>query len=492
MNQFSGPYREADGSKTKIIATVGPSCESPPMLRAMAEAGVDVFRLNFAHGEHGQLAAFVAAIRRISGELGRPIAILGDLGGPKIRLEELPGGTMQIDRDRRYALVRREDAGEPDTLATTYDGLIDELGTGDHVVLADGLVSLRVVEKRPDRVVCVVGQPGMVRSGQGVNLPDIDLSLPSVTAKDRADLGWALDQGLDFVGLSFVRRAGDVRALRRLIDEFAPAQPPMIVAKIEKPAAVADLENIVAEADAVMVARGDLGVEVDVVRVPVIQKEIIRACNRQRVPVITATQMLDSMERSKLPTRAEASDVANAVLDGTDAVMLSGETAIGEYPREAVAMMSRIVREAEPLLDSNRELPMKVSSRNAATRMTRAAALGAMHAAEQLAARLIVVLTHSGRTAVAVSKLRNPMPVLALTDSPCSARRLCMAWGVIPVVTEACHAPPQRLTDFVVDWARRHEMLDAGDHIVLLGTTDWSQPGKDLMLTHTVELERGE
>ncbi len=474
------------GHKTKVVATVGPACGSPDRLRRMAAAGVDIFRLNFAHGQHEQMAEHVAAIRRIADELDRPVGILGDLGGPKIRLGALTDGALQVDRGRKYAFVSEADPNDPTALTTTYDGLIDDLDVDDPVLLADGTVALRVVEKLPDRAVCVVEQPGLLRSGQGVNLPGIGLRVPSITEKDRTDLAWAVAHGLDFIGLSFVRRASDIQHLRRLIEELKPQQSPYIVAKIEKPEAVAELEGILAETDAVMVARGDLGVEVDIVRVPALQKRIIRACNRRRVPVITATQMLDSMHRNTLPTRAEASDVANAVLDGTDAVMLSGETAIGNYPLRSVTMMIRIVREAEPLMVANRELPIGVSSRNVATETTRAVALSAMHAAEQLAANLIVVLTRSGKTALAVSELRSPISILALTDSPHTARRLCIAWGVRCVVTDVCRGTPQQMMEFVVDWGRRQEVLEAGQYVVLVGTTDWARPGKDLMLVHTV------
>lgn len=473
-------------AKTKIVATVGPACDAPEMLGRMVTAGVDIFRLNFAHGEHSSLVRIIAAIRQIAEELDRPVGILGDLGGPKIRLGNLPGGTLEVAEERRYAFAREAVADDPEALTTTYDGLVDDVEIGDFVLLADGTVTLRVVEKHPDRAVCSVEQPGMLRSGQGVNLPGSDLRVPTLTEKDRSDLVWALAQGLDFIGLSFVRRAEDIRLLRRLVDESKPEHVPFIVAKIEKPEAVRELDGILLETDAVMVARGDLGVEVDIVKVPVIQKRIISACNRRQVPVITATQMLDSMQYHSLPTRAEASDVANAVLDGSDAVMLSGETAIGKYPLRSVVMMSRIVGEAEPFVISSKELPAG-TARNAATQATRAIAVSAMQAAEQLAANLIVVITRSGKTAMAVSELRSQIPILALTDSPHTAKRLTVVWGVHAVVTEVCQGTPQQFTAFVVDWGKRRGLLDKGHRIVFVGTTDWTRAEKDLMLVHAVE-----
>ncbi len=486
MNSPQDGYQESPLAKTKIVATLGPACDSPDMLRQMVVAGVDIFRLNFAHGRHDELAESVVAIRKMAAELGRSVGILGDLGGPKIRLGTLPGGSQRVDRGERYAFVHNPDPDNPTEFSATYNGLVDDLKVDDPVLLADGTVALRVVDKQADRAVCVVEQPGLLRSGQGVNLPGVDLRVPSVTEKDRADLAWAVAQGLDFIGLSFVRRADDIYELRRLIGQLNPEHSPFIVAKIEKPEAVVELDGILTQADVIMVARGDLGVEIDIVRVPAIQKQIIRECNRQRVPVITATQMLDSMQHSQMPTRAEASDVANAVLDGSDAVMLSGETAIGEYPLQSVVMMSRIVQEAEPFVVPHKELPIGVSSRNAATQMTRAVALGAMHAAEQLAADLIVVLTRSSKTAIAVSELRSPIPILALTDSPQTARRLCVAWGVTALVTDVCQKTPECWMEFVVTWGRQQGILETGHRVVLVGSTNWTQPGKDLMLVHTV------
>jgi pyruvate kinase len=479
-------YEEAPFAKTRIIATVGPACWQRDQLRSLVLAGVDVFRLNFAHADYATLDRVVSDVRSISADPNRPLGLLGDLGGPKIRLGELPAEGLDVQRGATYAFVRKPVPGNPAALTATYDGLIDDLDKGDSVLLADGTVALRVVEKHPDRVDCVVEQPGLLRSRQGINLPGVKLRMPSVTDKDEADLKWALAHGLDFIGLSFVRSADDIRHLRQLIEDLRPAGPPWIVAKIEKPEAVAALDAILAETDAVMVARGDLGVEVDIVRVPAIQKEIIRECSRRCVPVITATQMLDSMQHNRLPTRAEASDVANAVLDGTDAVMLSGETAIGKYPVDSVTMMSRIVREAERLVVSHKELSLGGSSRNAATETTRAVTLGAIDAAEQLHAKLIVVLTGSGRTAFAISELRSPIPIVGLTDSPATARRLCLAWGVRPLVADVCQATPVQLVEFVVDWGRRAGLLQTGDRVVFVGTTNWEQTGKDLMLVHTV------
>jgi len=358
------------------------------------------------------------------------------------------------------------------------------------VLLADGTVSLRVVELDSNRnwVACEVQQPGVVRSRQGVNLPGVTLSTPSLTAKDRLDLKFALEQQLDYVSLSFVRSADDLKLLRSVIAENQPVVTPWIVAKIEKTEALADLERIIQETDAVMVARGDLGVEADIARVPTLQKQIIKLCNQNRIPVITATQMLDSMQRNELPTRAEVSDVANAVLDGTDAVMLSGETAAGDYPLAAVAMMSRVCQEAERLLEPrpSLEVPGGLQARTRATAITESVTCGAGAAAEQLGADLIVVATRGGKTAMALSKQRRHTPILALTDQAHVARRMCLFWGVTPVETTAVADPPRELLKFVERIGREQQILATGSKLVLVASSDWSKEWHDMLLTHVI------
>jgi pyruvate kinase len=472
--------------KTKIIATVGPACETIEKLTELVDAGVDLFRLNFAHGSYDWLAGIVTAIRSLSKAHECPIGILGDLAGPKIRLEELPGGALQCLAGERFEFARASDPSRPRRLTSTYDKLVDELAVGDSVLLADGAVTMRVVEKFPDegRVVCVVDQPGEIRSRQGVNLPGVKLSTPSLTDKDREDLAWAIANELDYIGLSFVRSGDDIRLLRDAIADHKPAHPPQIVAKIEKMEAVNQLDRILDETDAVMVARGDLGVEVDLALVPILQKRIIRLCNQHRIPVITATQMLDSMQNHNRPTRAEAADVANAVLDGADAIMLSGESAIGKYPVVAVTTMSRIAREAERILPPVRHTDSHNHVRSRALAVTEAVTLGAARAAEHLSADLIVVATRGGRTALALSRQRSPIPILGLTDSPHAARRMSLYWGVTPLLTEMVNATPQDLLRFVVDWSRKQNVLRAGSKLVLVASSNWSAEGHDMLLVH--------
>lgn len=474
--------------KTKIVATLGPASRSPEMLEQLLVAGVDVFRLNFAHGTHAEHAETIANVRAVSQKLQRVVGLLCDLSGPKIRLGELPSEGLRCRFGAQFEFVRTPDPTRHDQLTCTYEPLIDDLRVGDRILLADGVVSMRVVEidRAAGRAVCDVVQPGVLRSKQGVNLPGVALSTPAITAKDAEDLQFALDQGLDFVSLSFVRSANDIRDLRQRIAAHGTKTPPWIVAKIEKTEAIAELEAILKETDAVMVARGDLGVEADIACVPSLQKRIIRLCNEYRIPVITATQMLDSMQRSELPTRAEVSDVANAILDGTDAVMLSGETAIGEHPVGAVQMMGRIAQDAERLLRSRPMADTPSSSRSRATAITEAVVHGAGRAAEHLQADLIAVATRGGKTAMALSKQRYPMPILALTDRMPIARRMTLMWGVIPFKTPAVELSPNDLLKYVQEMGRELQLLNSGSKLIVVGSSDWSTEWHDMVLAYVV------
>ncbi len=481
-------YTEKPLVKTKIIATVGPACWDRERLTDLIIAGADLFRLNFAHGDYETLDRVLKDIRAVSKELKRPIGILGDLSGPKIRLGKLPEEGVYCELGQQFQFIRGEESSDPKQLTCTYDRLVDDLRNGDRVLLADGTVSMRVVGKNEveGRVVCTVDGPGLIRSRQGINLPGVSLSTPCLTEKDLADLDWAIKNEIDYVGLSFVRRADDIRQLRSEIKARNSAHPPHIVAKIEKMEAVTELDEILDLTDAVMVARGDLGVEVDIERVPTLQKRIIKLCNQHRIPVITATQMLDSMQDNERPTRAEASDVANAVMDGSDAVMLSGETAIGKYPVDAVAMMSRIALEAERLVLPNRNADTDSQPNTRATLVTEAVTLGAGAAAERLEADLIVIATHSGKTAMALSKQRGQVPILALTDRPDAARRMCLYWGITPLETAAVQKLPHELMDYVVEWGQREKVVERGSRIVLVTATDWTLRGKNMMLVHAL------
>lgn len=481
-------YNEPLLTKTKIVATVGPASQGAAELRSLVLSGVDLFRINFAHADHDINRQVVASIREIAAELERPVGILGDLAGPKIRLGELPSDGLQLSAHEEWWISDHPQPDDDRCLSTTYDRLTSDLNLHDRLLLADGAVALRVVELSDHKVRCVVEQSGRVRSRQGVNLPDTPLKLASMTEKDHEDLLWALQQRLDFLSLSFVRSAADLQQLRRAIEQSGETHVPFLVAKIEKPQAIQNLDEILEQTDAVMVARGDLGVEMDIVQVPTLQKQIINACNQRRIPVITATQMLESMIEDELPTRAEVTDVANAVLDGTDAVMLSAETAVGQHPQRVVSMMSRIVCEAEKNLQSRKDLPFSQNSKQTTTELTRAVARGAIYAAEQLGARLIVVLTRSGSTALSISESRCPVPIVALTDQDRTAQRCSITWGVRTLVNpDVCTSSPKAIAESISEWGRRHELLGVGDRFVVVGSTDWNRSGKDFMLVHAVD-----
>jgi len=417
----------ADLRRTKIVCTLGPATSSEHGIRALLEAGADVLRLNFSHSDREEHRATIRRIRAVSASMGREVAILQDLGGPKIRLGELPGGERLLGAGERVELAPEPDV--PDgALGVSYPYLLDDVSEGDRILLADGLVELEVVSRRDDRLVCEVLVAGAVSSHKGVNLPGTTLRVASFTDKDRADLEVGLAEGVDIVALSFVRHEDDLAPVRAMIS--GRDAPPLVVAKIEKPQAVERLCQILVAVDGVMVARGDLGVEMPTEEVPLIQKRIIREARRAAKPVITATQMLRSMVDNPRPTRAEATDVANAILDGTDAVMLSEETAIGRWPVEAVSMLDRIARRTESELDSTapmREPPADSLPVDAAA-ISRAACL----LAHDLEAAAIVATTTSGSTARLVSRLRPRAPILALTPSVAVQRQLALSWGVVP------------------------------------------------------------
>jgi len=472
-------------SQTKIVATVGPACEKTEQLVELILSGVDVFRVNTAHGSPEEHQRHVDDIRRASREANQPVAILVDLAGPKIRLGELPGGKLRCAVGERVRFVRGHEVTRPGDLVTTYEPLVDELAVGDRVLLADGLVALLVEHVEPDAVTCRVIQSGQLRSRQGVNLPGVKLSVPTLAEQDRENAAWAARAGVDFIGLSFVRSADDVRQLKSIIEgEKAPAQ---VVAKIEKPEAVDALEEIVQAADAVMVARGDLGVEIDIAQVPVVQKRIIQVSHRFHKPVIIATQMLDSMQHSRLPTRAEATDVANAILDGTDACMLSGETAIGEYPREAVEMMHRIALATEPLVRRHQQ-SLDVTKLDTADEdpITEATAQAAGRLAETLGARMVLVATASGRTALRLSKDRLFVPTVGVSDSDVALRRMCLYWGVIPLAG-APTGNPTELMEYVVRQARAAGYVASGDRVVLLAGSGLRVAEHNMVVVHELE-----
>lgn len=410
--------------KTKIVATVGPASSSAKMLRSLMHAGVDIFRLNFSHGENSEKKELIARIREVSSHLGSDVGILADLQGPKIRTGKMRDNAMILVKGETVTITTADVLGENGLIPTIYHDLPRDVRSGSRILLDDGLLELKVSAVQGDDVLCTVIAGGVLKNNKGINLPGVKVSAPSLTEKDRYDLQFCLNEDIDFIALSFVRTAEDVEELKRLISVSGKQIP--IVAKIEKPEALRNFNKILKVADAVMVARGDLGVEVQPEKVPVYQKKIIEACNRVGKPVITATQMLDSMVKNPRPTRAETSDVANAIIDGTDAVMLSAETASGDYPVESVETMVRVALEVEHTSfmrqpEQGPELYRGISQ---------AVADAACRAAGALKAKAIVVFTQSGSTAALISCFRPQTPIIAFTNSSEIRRRLSLFWGV--------------------------------------------------------------
>jgi pyruvate kinase len=421
--------------RTKIVCTLGPASSTPERIASLIAAGMDVARVNFSHGTLEEHARIIEAVRQEADRVGRPVAILGDLQGPKIRVGVLPE-PVELESGDTITFAP-EGTEKPGELPTTYAQLASDLEEGDVVLLADGLMELLVEDVSPPRVRMRVIHGGTLTSNKGINLPGVKMSVPSLTEKDIRDLGFALEHNLDYIALSFVREAQDVLDLRSLIPEDGPP----IVVKVEKGMALENLPSILEVAAAAMVARGDLGVELPFERVPLAQKRMIQLCNLSSRPVITATQMLESMIENPRPTRAEASDVANAIIDGTDAVMLSAETASGRFPVEAVKSMVRIAEEIERshILDSGPHYDFPVEPQHAGYTSTEwAIAAATVEAVRRISAPLVVTFTHTGFTARVVSSFRPPVPILALTDSVRTYHQLALVWGVIPLL-----APPK-------------------------------------------------
>ncbi len=454
--------------RTKILATIGPASGDRDRLAALVEAGMDAARLNFSHASHEQHRAWASMIHAAAEDAGRPLALVADLQGPKLRIGELPEPRLLARGEE--IVVTPEASARDGELPVSPAVIGDVLAHGNDVLIDDGLVRLRVEEVEHGRARCRVVVGGLVSSHKGVNLPGVPVPIPSLTPKDLSDLELALELEVDYVALSFVRSAADVRQLRELIE--AAGSHAEVIAKIEKAEAVDVLEEILAEADALMVARGDLGVEIGPASVPLLQKRLILRSLELGKPVITATQMLESMIEHAEPTRAEASDVANAVLDGSSALMLSGETAVGAYPAETLAYMDRIIRAVEPSLGYRHQMPDPQDKPTVGRAMSNAAC----DLAEALGARAILVPTATGRTASAVARLRPRRPIVGLTHNRYALQQMALEWGVIPLhLPEATDV--QELWDRAIAAARDAGLVDPGDWMVITAGTSVNIPG---------------
>ena len=463
--------------RTKIVATLGPACRDPKVLERMINAGVDVVRINFSHGTQEQKKEYLDMIRRCS---NRPVAIMADLCGPKIRVGNLPAGEMVLSPNDMVVMVpEAEFAGEPGTIPLDYAHAADGARPGMRVMLADGLFELEIVEVRGTRIRCRVIEGGVLQSRKGINFPELKMALPSLTDKDVRDVEFGLAHGVDWISLSFVRSAADVRTLKELLAAKGAAKP--VIAKIEKPQAVENIAAILEEVNGVMVARGDLGVEVSPEKVPMLQKEIIERCNRKGLPVITATQMLESMIHEPRPTRAEASDVANAIIDGTDAIMLSGESAIGAFPVRAVKMMARIANDVEA----------KVALKSyPATEPTDPHALSeaATHIASLIDLHAIAVLTTSGYTARLIAAERSKTALFALTTDTDVYHCLNLFWGIKPLLVEGVPNDFAGLVAQAETTLRARNLVSAGDKILVIGGVPAGAPrGSNFLKIQMVE-----
>lgn len=461
--------------KTKIIATIGPASSSAEMLERLIKSGVDVFRLNFSHGTRQEKGEIIETVRKLSLRLERPIGILADLQGPKIRTGKMEGGGVLLEQGEKVIITTDNLLGRSGVIPTTYVDLPKDVKPGAQILLDDGLLQLKVISVSVREVTCEVVVGGLLKDNKGINLPGVSVSAPSLTEKDREDLEFCLEAGIDFIALSFVRTSADVEQLKRIIQERGSSVP--VVAKIEKPEALANLESIIAASDVIMVARGDLGVEMLPERVPVIQKKIIRLCNEAGKPVITATQMLESMIGNPRPTRAETSDVANAILDGTDSVMLSGETASGKYPVEAVTTMVKVARDVE-----QSELILKTPAHRAANHVdiAEAVAEAACRAATILEAKAIVAFTQTGGTAALISKFRPQLPIIAISPLLEIQRRLSLFWGVHSWYVETVSSTDQQIA--AMEKALLAMGFQRGDVVVITMGTPIATKGSTNMI----------
>ncbi|MEM6858904.1 MAG: pyruvate kinase [Pseudomonadota bacterium] len=476
------------GRKVKILATVGPASRSPEMLRRLFRAGADAFRVNMSHGDHVDHSAAIKAIRALEREYGRPIAILADLQGPKLRVGEFVGGKAVIRYGGHFSLDRDPSPGDDSRVCLPYPELFGILERGQRLVINDGKIRLIVREADENRIRCSAEVGGVISDRKGVNVPDAEVPIPALTDKDRKDLAFAVDQSVDWIALSFVQRPEDMAEARRLISAAKSGQGPALCAKIEKPKAVERLAQIIELSDAIMVARGDLGVELEPHEVPPLQKRIVAASRNAGKPVIVATQMLESMIESPSPTRAEVSDVANAVYDGADAVMLSAESAAGEWPEESVAMMHRIALQVER--DEEYRARVRFSDTPPDATTADALAHSCMTIADTVPISAITVFTSSGSTARRVARERPGTPMLVLTPSVRTARRVGLLWGAHAVATkdigsfEEMIAKGKRM-------ALRHGFGEAGSKQIVLAGVPFGTPGATNLL-HIVTLKGDE
>ncbi len=473
---------QVDGARSKIVATVGPACETVETLAELVRHGVDIFRINAAHGTQADFTQWLEKIKQVRKITDTHVGILLDLSGPKIRLGRLFEDPLEVEVGQELTIVRGEESTERLELCSNYPRLIDEIKVKDSIMLADGTISLTVTSRSKDAAKCKVLTPGTIRSRQGINLPGVTLSVSAMRPEDVENAMWGAKNEIDFISLSFVRSPQDVATLKDLLQTLESKA--LVIAKIEKREAMDRLEEIVEASDGVMVARGDLGVEIDVAETPIAQKRIIQVCREKLKPVIVATQMLESMHTNRRPTRAEASDVANAILDGADACMLSGETAIGNFPVEAVDTMNRIMVFTEQLLKTQ-PAPTRLKKFDRVHPITSAVTFNAANIAEAIGARLVVIASQTGGTAWVKSKQRNYTATLGVSDNEATLRRMSLFWGIVPHRISNIDSP-QKLIEEVIGWGRAEGILTVGDRVVFVTGTGIIDNTHNLLVVHEV------
>lgn len=470
--------------KTKIVATIGPASESEDNLRKLFENGLNVCRLNFSHGTHEEHGLRIDTIKKVREEMDLPIAIMLDTKGPEIRLGDFSEGTIELEQDDIFTLTTRDILGDQSIVSISYKGLPNDVVVGGRILIDDGLVELKVLEILGDTdIKCIAVNNGTLKNHKGVNVPNVTINLPAVTEKDVEDILFGIKKGIDFIAVSFVRTADDVNIIRRILEENG-GQHVEIISKIESQQGVDNIDDILKVSDGIMVARGDLGVEVQTEEIPLIQKMLIKKCNIAGKPVITATQMLDSMMRNPRPTRAEVTDVANAILDGSSAIMLSGETAAGKYPLESVKMMHSIAITTEESLDYPELLKLRAAMNQLST--TNAIGKATCTTAQDLDASAIITATSSGYTSKAISKFRPKAPIIAVTTTEEVRRKLALEWGVYPVLS-----PLSTSTDEVIDnsvsAAINYGYVKEGDLVIITAGIPVGLSGSTNMIkVHTI------
>ncbi|MTI65657.1 MAG: pyruvate kinase [Firmicutes bacterium] len=450
--------------RTKIVCTLGPASEEENIVKNLIKNGLNVARMNFSHGNHDEHRKRIDLVKRIRKELDSPVAIMLDTKGPEIRTGNFKEGFVELEEGQEFIVTSKDVIGNDNLCPITYKGLANDVVKHDIILIDDGLIELEVLEVLNDTdIKCIVKNAGTVKNKKGVNVPGVKVNLPALTDKDKSDIKFGIENNIDYIAASFIRKAADVIAIRKVLEENDAGYVD-IIPKIENQEGVENLDEIIEVSDGIMVARGDLGVEIPAEEVPMVQKRIIRKCNTAGKPVITATQMLDSMIRNPRPTRAEVTDVANAILDGTDAIMLSGETAAGKYPVEAVITMSNIANKTESSLDYDHLL--KTKTRKSDVTVTNAISHATCNTAQDLEATAIITATSSGYTARAVSKFRPEAPIIASTTSEMVMRKLALVWGVYPIIAEETNSTDE-IIEVAVDGSLKKGLIKDGDLVVV-------------------------